>query len=117
MPAISRPSRRPLTCILTPLTPARIVLPIACFIARRKETLFELCRDALRNELCVCVELSHFGDVDDDLLALGELDKVLLDDFDLGTGLADEHAGTARVDGDDDLARRPLDEDLEIAAA
>ena len=76
-----------------------------------KRIVIALGGNALGNELRVRVGLSHFGDIDADGLALGDLGELLFDDFDLGACLSDEHAGTARVDRNDDPARRALDED------
>ena len=79
--------------------------------AAERHTLFELLRDAFRYELGVRVGLSYLRHVDDDVFALRELGEILFDDLDLGARLADQNAGLARVNGNDDPVRSPFDGD------
>ena len=71
----------------------------------------ELEGDVLRHQLCVEVRPPHLVDVDEDL-PRGELPQLLLELLDLRPLLADDDAGTGRVDVDLGLVGGPLDLDL-----
>ena len=66
------------------------------------DTLFKLCGDVLRDELCVEVRGTDFDDVQSDGLAKLGFD-LLAEHFDLRAALADDDAGTGAVNADLDL--------------
>ena len=74
--------------------------------------LFELRGHRFGHQLCVLIDLVDLFNVDYDALAARKLGKILFDDLDFRAGLADKHAGTARVDGHFYFVGRSYDEYL-----
>src|SRR5579862_462361 len=75
------------------------------------DAAFELLRDRFGDQLSVEFGFADFHDIDHDI-AVGEGGDLAAQFLDVGALLADDDAGTRRVDGDAAFLVRPLDHDL-----